>query len=261
MTGDTLLAGYQESDGKIFVYGEVGFSTIYGTEITPTSSPATLVTLNSLQKGELLGLKSFSPTIQSLFPHRLLMASGNVGNFTVMYRDPTVLETRTGVTLKSYSQGIWLEIYYKTKLPQGIYRYVFDLYFTTSTNFKLYLSGECGQSGFKATTYHEHWSGNAKGTETQTNASGGFLLSMFGTHVHIQGEFRYFGDHLVNYGKAYGINQSGAYNEFIIQKLIKNSDQAVLLGNYMKWNIKNVNVAAVTLDSKSYFYIEKVQNV
>ena len=147
-------------------------------------------------------------------------------------------------------------------MPLGIYRYVFDLYFTTSTNFKLYLSGECGQSGFKATTYHEHWSGNAKGTETQTSASGGFLQSMFGSHIHIQGEFRYFGDSLVNYGKSYGINQTGAYNEFVVQKLIKNSDQAVLLGNHMKWNFENVDAAKmVTFDPKSYFYLEKVQNI
>ena len=38
--------------------------------------------------------------------------------------------------------------------------------------------------------------------------------------------------------------------------------QAVLLGNYMKWNIENVDVnAGITLDSKSYFYLEKVQNI
>ena len=138
----------------------------------------------------------------------------------------------------------------------------YNLIVAVSTNFKLYLSGECGQSGFKATTYHEHWSGTAKGTDSQTNASGGFFHAMFGSHVHISGQFRYFGDSLVNYGKSYAMNQSGAYNEFLLQKLVKNSDQAVLLGNYMKWNIENVDVSAgITLDSKSYFYLEKVQNI
>ena len=39
-------------------------------------------------------------------------------------------------------------------------------------------------------------------------------------------------------------------------------DLLVLLGNYMKWNIENVDVSAgITLDSKSYFYLEKVQNI
>ena len=190
------------------------------------------------------------------------MAKGSVGNLTVLHKDSTVKETRNGVTLTSYLRGIWLEISYKAKLPIGIYRYVFDLYFTTSTNFKLYLSGECGQSGFNATTYHEHWSGTAKGTDSQTNASGGFFQAMFGSHVHINGQFRYFGDSLVNYGKSYAMNQSGAYNEFLLQKLIKHSGQSVLLGNYMKWNIENVDVnAGITLDPKSYFYLEKVQNI
>ena len=58
------------------------------------------------------------------------------------------------------------------------------------------------------------------------------------------------------------MNQSGAYNEFLLQKLVKHSGQTVLLGNYMKWNIENVDVnAGITLDSKSYFYLEKVQNI
>ena len=85
---------------------------------------------------------------------------------------------------------------------------------------------------------------------------------MFGSHVHISGQFRYFGDSLVNYGKSYAMNQSGAYNEFLLQKLVKHSGQTVLLGNYMKWNIENVDASTgITLDSKSYFYLEKVQNI
>ena len=244
------------------VDGAVGFRKVYGTEIDSSSLPASLITLNSLQRGGLIGVKSFSPTVLSLFPHRLLMAQGNVGNFTVMHRDSTVQDGRNGVTLTSYAQGVYLDILFKTQLPNGIYRYVFDLYFTSSTNFKIYLWGACGKSGFQASTYHEHWSGTAKGTETQTNASGGFFQAMFGSHVHINGEFRYFGDSLVNYGKSRAMNQSGAYNDFLLQKLIKNSDQTVLLGKEMRWRIENVRVATpVTLDSKSYFYIEKVQNI
>ena len=86
MFGDTLLAGTEEPGGKILVSGEVGFSKVYGTEITSTSLPASLVTLNSLQSGELLGIDSFSPQIKKLFPHRIVMAKGNVGNFTVVHR-------------------------------------------------------------------------------------------------------------------------------------------------------------------------------
>ena len=63
MFGDTLLAGTEAPDGKILVQGEVGFTKVYGTEITSTSLPATLVTLNSLQRGGLLGINSFSPLI------------------------------------------------------------------------------------------------------------------------------------------------------------------------------------------------------
>ena len=80
--------------------------------------------------------------------------------------------------------------------------------------------------------------------------------------MYFSGEFRKFGDRLVNSGKAYAIKESGAYNEFVIQKLSKNSDQTKLLGLSMTWVFENETAGnGVTLDGSSYFYVEKVQTI
>ena len=272
MFGDTLLAGTETPDGKILVQGEVGFSKVYGTEITSTSLPATLVTLNSLQRGGLLGINSFSPLIKGLFPHRLLMAKGNVANFTLLHQDQTV--RTNGISLTSYTKsvthshqqgdvkGVTLDISFKSDLPNGIYKYIIDLFLTSSENMQIYFFGECGATGFKAKTTYEHWDGTAHGTGKQNNVANGYFLRMHGSHIHLSGSFRNYGKKIINYGKAYGMNEKGAYNEFVLQNLSANQNKRVFLGSVMKWLFENETVGkGITLTAESYFYIEKVQTI
>ena len=260
MFGDILLAGTEAPDGKILVQGEVGFSKIYGTEITSTSLPATLVTLNSLQRGGLLGINSFSPLIKGLFPHRLIMAKGNVANFTILHQDQTV--RTNGISLTSYEKGVELDIFFKSDLPNGIYKYIVDLFLTSSENMQIYFYGECGGTGFKAKTTYQHWSGTAHGTGKQNNVANGYFLRMHGSHIHLSGSFRNYGKKIINYGKAYGMNETGAYNEFVLQNLSANQNKRVFLGSTMKWLFENEAAGkGITLTAESYFYVEKVQTI
>ena len=268
MFGDTLLAGTETPDGKILVQGEVGFTKVYGTEITSSSLPASLVTLNSLQSGGLLGINSFSPLIKALFPHRLIMAKGNVANFTILHQDETV--RTNGISLTSYTKtvaqgdvkGVTLDISFKSDLPNGIYKYIIDLSLTSSENMQIYFFGECGSTGFKATTTYEHWSGTAHGTGKQNNVANGYFLRMHGSHIHLSGSFRNYGKKIINYGKALGMNQTGGYNEFVLQNLSANQNKRVFLGSIMKWLFENETVGkGITLTTDSYFYIEKVQTI
>ena len=172
------------------------------------------------------------------------------------------MQDTNGVSLTSDASSVELTISFKSNLPNGIYKYVFDLFFPTSTDFKVFLYGECRGAGYKATTYYEHWDGNVAGTNRQNNANGGFFHTAYGTHIYISGQFRNFGNYLMNYGKSYAMNQAGAYNEFVVQKLTENSDQPVVLGTDMTWVYENVNAGSgVTFENSSYFYIEKVQTI
>ena len=155
ITTDIVDLRYDNVNNRFTFHDDIGFLRAYGVNINSSSLPASLVTLNSLQRGGLLGIDSFSPLIKALFPHRLLMASGNVSNFTVIHKDQTVQDTN-GVSLTSYASGVELNISFKTPLPDGIYRYIFDIFLSTaSQNIKVFLYGECGGTGYKATTTYE----------------------------------------------------------------------------------------------------------
>ena len=166
------------SDVDIKVYGfnhALRFdSGAHSIAIDSSSAPTALVNRDSLENGGLLGIDSFSPTIKGLFPHRLLMAKGNVGNFTVIHKDQTVFDTN-GVSLTSYASGVELEVSFKTALPNGIYKYIFDIFLTSSQSVKVFLYGECGGTGYKATTTYEHWDGTARGTSSQNNVVDGIF--------------------------------------------------------------------------------------
>ena len=240
-TTDIVDLRYDSTNNRFTFHNDIGFLKAYGTEINSSSLPATLVTLNSLQSGGLLGINSFSPLITGLFPHRLVMAKGNVANFTVIHKDQTVFDTN-GVSLTSYASGIELDVSFKTTLPNGIYKYIFDLFLTSAQNVKVFLYGECGGSGYKATTTYEHWSGTAHGTSKQNNVADGYFHRMHGSHIHISGSFRNYGKKIINYGRASAMNETGAYNEFVLQNLTANSDEPVVLGSNMTWEFENETV-------------------
>ena len=142
-TTEVVDLRYYSVNNRFTFHNDIGFLKAYGTEIDSSSLPASLITLNSLQSGGLLGIKSFSQAIQGLFPHRLLMAKGNVGNFTVIPEDQTVDDTDAsgGVSLTSYASGVSLDVSFKTPLPNGIYKYIFDLFLTSGQNVKALLYG------------------------------------------------------------------------------------------------------------------------
>ena len=260
-TTEVVDLRYDSVNNRFTFHNDIGFLKAYGTEINSFSLPATLVTLNSLQRGGLLGIDSFSPLIKGLFPHRLLMAKGNVANFTVIHKDQTVDDTN-GVSLTTYANGVSLEISFKTQLPNGIYKYAFDLSFPSTKSVKVYLYGECGGVGFKASTTYEHWNGSAHGITKQNNVASGYFHKMYGTHVHINGTFRNYGKKVVNYERSNAMNQEGYYNEFVLQNITANSDEPVVLGTDMIWDFQNETAgASITLDPSSYFYIEKVQTI
>ena len=260
-TTEVVDLRYDSTNNRFMFHNDIGFLKAYGTEINFSSLPATLVTLNSLQRGGLLGINSFSPLIKGLFPHRLLMAKGNVGNFTIIHKDQTVFDTN-GVSLTSYASGVELEVSFKTALPNGIYKYIFDIFLTSSQSVKVFLYGECGGTGYKATTTYEHWSGTAHGTEKKNNVADGYFHRMHGTHLHFSRSFRNYGKKIINYGRASAMNETGAYNEFVLQNLTANSDEPMVLGTDMTWEFENKTVGrGISLTTDSYFYIEKVQTI
>ena len=59
------------------------------------------------------------------------------------------------------------------KLPAGIYAYEMDIVLTTSRGYNIMLWGDCGGSGYNASTKYKYWSLENK--ISQNNAQGGYF--------------------------------------------------------------------------------------
>ena len=165
------------------------------------------------------------------------MLKGKPSSFSVIYKDPSV---NGNPTLTTYTNGVELDISFNNDLPNGIYKYTFDIILaSTAQSVKVFLYGECGGSGYKATTTYEHWDGTAHGTTKQNNVADGYFHRMYGRHVHVTAHFRNFGKKVINYGKSYSMNDAGAYNKFVLQKIVANSDEPKVLGLDMTWLFEN----------------------
>ena len=58
------------------------------------------------------------------------------------------------------------------------------------------------------------------------------------------------------------MNQTGEYNEFVLQNLSANQNKRVFLASVMKWLFENEATGKdITLTAESYFHIEKVQTI
>ena len=228
-----------------------------------TSTGEEIVNKNTLKTGQLITLQSIKPSFARLFQSavkkELLLSKGKPTSNSVIYKDPSVNGNPSFTTDAS---SVDLTISFTNDLSNGIYKYMFDLIFSTSTNVKVFLYGECGGTRYNATTWHDHWNGSSRSGSTQNDVNGGYFHRGYGTHIYISEQFRHFGNHLVNFGKSYAINQTGAYNEFVIQKLTKVSSEPKLLGLSMSWVFENETAGSgVNPYGSSYFYIEKVQTI
>ena len=132
-------------------------------------------------------------------------------------------------TLAKDSDSVTLDISFSRDLPNGIYKYIFDLYFSTTTNIKVFLYGQCGGVGYKSNTIYEHWNRALQDNDTQTNVNGGFFHQGYGPRLTFSGEFPHFGDHILAMGVSYSVNSEGVYNRFLKQELEKVTTEPKLL--------------------------------
>ena len=141
----------------------------------------------------------------------LQILKGKPTSNTIIYKHPSL---NGNPTMMTNSDSVTLNISFTSDLPNGIYKYVFDLYFSATKSIKVFLYGECGGVGYKANTIYEHWNVTFQGNDTQTNANGGFFHRGYGRRSTFSGEFRHFRDHFRNLGLSYSVNSGGVYNRF-----------------------------------------------
>ena len=179
-----------------------------------------------------------------------------MSNHTVIHKDANI----ASISMIRDASSVDFTISFKNELPVGVYSYSFDIFFTTSLECKIFLYGECGGTGFNATTWYRHVTSNSSTNVTQNSADGGYFHRADGRSSHIEGSFRNYGSSIVNYGKAYSLANNGKLHDFVIKKLVAKPTEPKVLGLSMTWLFENVAVGSgVTLESESLFVITKVQ--
>ena len=75
------------------------------------------------------------------------------------------------------------------KLPNGIYTYEMDIVLTTSREYNIMLWGDCGGSGYNASTKCKYWSWTLTNKIAQNDAQGGYFHRETGKRVRVKGSF------------------------------------------------------------------------
>ena len=141
-----------------------------------TSTGEEIINKNTLETGQLITLQSITPSLarmlQTAIRKELLVLQGKPTSHSVICKDPSVNGNPSFTTDAS---SVDLTISFTNNLSNGIYKYMFDLIFSTSTSVKVFLYGECGGTGYNATMWYDHWNGSSRGGSTQNDVNGGYF--------------------------------------------------------------------------------------
>ena len=231
-------------------------------DLNVLSASDEIVNKNTLETGGLVGIQSLNFVVQGLITQAsktiLIEMKGNSTSKSVIKKH---LSVSGSPSLTADTDSVTLDMSFVQNLPNGIYKYVFDLYFSATKSIKVFLYGECGGVGYNSNTIYEHWNVTLQGNETKTNDNGGYFHRGYGRRLTFSGEFRNYVDHLRGLGVSYSINSAGVYNKFLKQELDAIASEPKLLGLQMSWVFEEENGRSVDLTTDSYFYLERINTI
>ena len=117
------------------------------------------------------------------------------GNITILRKDgmvDTPENGRSNKTLDFSKVGDSYQINFDVtpKLPNGIYTYEMDIVLTTSRGYNIMLWGDCGGSGYNASTKYKYWSWTFENKIAQNDAQGVFFHRGTGKRTRIKGRLQ-----------------------------------------------------------------------
>ena len=123
-------------------------------DLNVLSTSDAIVDKNFLETGRLVGIQSLSSTVRDLLTnstkHELLVMKGKPTSSSIIYKHHSL---NGNPTLTKDSDSVTLDISFSNDLPSGIYKYIFDLYFSTTTSIKVFLYCKCGGLDISPTRY------------------------------------------------------------------------------------------------------------
>ena len=218
MVGDVLLTGVGRADGTVIPNDALKITT----NNLPTEITTFLPFLNTIKD-------------QKLDAHTcILLVKGKPDDFTTYHKSSIV----KSFDFKKVNNNTEITVHFNNTIPWGIYSYDFMISSDRDDGFDVYLYGDVGKDGYKATTVYRFWGSSDNHNRKQfsktqqTGKKSGYFIRGSGKKVQFKGSFHYRGSKLNNKGKPFSVNvDAGAKNlgktyEFLVQELemIKNED-------------------------------------
>ena len=122
----------------------------------------------------------------------ILTFKGKPGNVTIINKDDTVdrpVFSASAVNFRKGDSSYEISFSVTPKLPVDIYTYEMDVVLTTSRGYNITLWGDCGGSGYTASTKYKYWSWSYENKVQQNDAQGGYFHRGARKRVRIKGSF------------------------------------------------------------------------
>ena len=238
--------------------------TVYikkGTNIGMNSHRITGLPIIPLSDGEPI-TKGFVEKYYSDYTN-IITFKGKPGNVTVLHKDDMVDTPENGrstqtVDFSKVGSSYQINFSVQPKLPNGIYTYEMDIVLTISRKYNIALWGDCGGSGYNASTKYKYWSWDFSNKTKQDNVQGGYFQRATGKRVRIQGSFLNHGTRI--FGQEISVSlgyDEGEVCEFVKQHLASRSSDHVL-GNAIYFVFQPDNNHTMDFTNETYFSFKRL---
>ena len=238
--------------------------TVYikkGTSIDMNGHRITGLPITPITSGEPI-TKGFVEKYYSDYTN-ILTFKGKPGNVTILRQDNMVDSPENGratETLDFSKVGSSYQINFSVqpKLPNGVYTYEMDVVLTTSRGYDVMLWGDCGGSGYNASTKYKYWSWSYENKIAHNDVQGGIFHRGTGKRVRIQGSFLNQGTRI--YGQEISLSldyENGKTYEFVMQDLVSRSTDHIL-GNAIYFVFQPDNNRTMNFTDETYFSFKRL---
>ena len=193
----------------------------------------------------------------------IMTFKGKPGNVTILRQDNMVDSPENGRATKTLDfskvgSSYQINFSVQPKLPNGVYTYEMDVVLTTSRGYDVMLWGDCGGSGYNASSKYKYWSWSYENKIAHNDVQGGLFHRGTGKRVRIQGSFLNQGTRI--YGQEISLSldyENGKTYEFVMQDLVSRSTDHIL-GNAIYFIFQPDDNKTMDFTDETYFSLKRL---
>ena len=193
----------------------------------------------------------------------IMTFKGKPGNVTILRQDNMVDSPANGRATKTLDfskvgSSYQINFSVQPKLPNGVYTYEMDVVLTTSRGYDVILWGDCGGSGYNASSKYKYWSWSYENKIAHNDVQGGLFHRGTGKRVRIQGSFLNQDTRI--YGQEISLSlyyENGKTYEFVMQDLVSRSTDHIL-GNSIYFVFQPDNNHTMDFTDETFFSFKRL---